>query len=248
MRADFEKMKLFMSEEGWKYEKTFGDYEKIGGLGIYMGMMPVFQDWWFHYRQGGFEQVFMDFMMEEAFMEEVHEFWLNWALTNVQAMVNAKADVIMLGGSSASMSVSSPDIFRKYELPFVQKAAQICRKGNVPSHLHVCGKSWQVLEMVAEESDLDSIEPLEEPPTGNVDMAEAKRRYGRKLCLKGNINTTEFMLRATTQQVEDKCKKLIDDAAYDGGFILSTGDQCGRDTPDANLFKMVEVAKTYGRY
>jgi len=31
-------------------------------------------------------------------------------------------------------------------------------------------------------------------------------------------------------------------------IILSTGDQCGRDTPDENLFAMVETARTYGRY
>ncbi len=56
------------------------------------------------------------------------------------------------------------------------------------------------------------------------------------------------MLRATPQEVEEKCKRAIDAAADGGGFILSTGDQCGRDTPDANLFKMVEVAKSYGKY
>ncbi len=33
-----------------------------------------------------------------------------------------------------------------------------------------------------------------------------------------------------------------------GRFILSTGDQCGRDTPDENLMAMVETARTYGRY
>ena len=33
-----------------------------------------------------------------------------------------------------------------------------------------------------------------------------------------------------------------------GGFILSTGDQCGRDTPEANIFKLVEVCEKYGRY
>jgi len=30
--------------------------------------------------------------------------------------------------------------------------------------------------------------------------------------------------------------------------ILSTGDQCGRDTPDENLAAMIETARTYGRY
>ena len=56
------------------------------------------------------------------------------------------------------------------------------------------------------------------------------------------------MLNATPAEVEEKCKRLIDAAAGGGGFVLSTGDQCGRDTPHANLFKMVEVAKTYGKY
>ncbi len=40
----------------------------------------------------------------------------------------------------------------------------------------------------------------------------------------------------------------MDGCAVGGGFVLSTGDQCGRDTPDANLFKLVEVARMYGRY
>jgi len=248
LESDFKKMTYYMGNRKWKWEKNYNDRDRIGNLGIYMGMIPVFQDWWFNYRQGGFEQCFMDFMLQPAFMDEVHEFWMEWALDNVRAMVEAKPDVIMLGGSSASLSVSSPDIFRRYELPFIQQAAQICKKAGIPSHLHVCGKSWQLLEIVAEETEVDSMEPLEEPPTGNVDMAEAKRRYGKRICLKGNINTTEFMLRATPEEVEEKCKYLIDVAAPDGGFILSTGDQCGRDTPDANLFKMVEVAKTYGKY
>ena len=248
LKTDFAKMKRVMGEDKWKYEHEFSDYDRIGDLGVYLGMIPVFQDWWFHIREGGFEQCFMDFMYEPDFMDQVHDYWMNWALTNVRAMVAARPDVIMLGGSSASLSVSSPTIFRKYELPFIQQASAICRQGGVISHFHVCGRSLELAEIVCAESDLASMEPLEEPPGGNVDLKELKKRYGKKICLKGNLNTTEFMLRATPRQVEEKCKEAIDAAADGGGFILSTGDQCGRDTPDANLFKMVEVAKTYGKY
>ena len=38
------------------------------------------------------------------------------------------------------------------------------------------------------------------------------------------------------------------DAGRGGGFILSTGDQCGRDTPYENIVAVVEAAKKYGRY
>jgi len=248
LKTDFPKIRQMMGEGDWKWEKNYRDKAVIGDMGVFLGMQPVFQDWYFHYRQGGFEQCFMDMMYEAAYMDEIFEFWLEWALANIRAMIEADADVIMLGGSSASLSVSSPTIFRKYELPFIQKASSLCKELRAISHLHICGRSWELVEIVAKETDLDSMEPLEEPPGGNVDMKEAKKRYGSKLCLKGNINTTQFMLKATPEQVEEKCKRLIDDAAEGGGFILSTGDQCGRDTPDANIFKMAEVAKMYGKY
>ena len=69
-----------------------------------------------------------------------------------------------------------------------------------------------------------------------------------KIALMGNIHTTDVMLRGTVDDVEKAAKKCIDDAAKGGGFILSTGDQCGRDTPDANIRKLVEVCEMYGRY
>jgi uroporphyrinogen decarboxylase len=248
LRKDFERMKLWMRTGNWKWETLFNDRDRIGDHGVFVGMVPVFQDWWFHYRHGGFEQCFQDFVDEPEFMDAVHEFWMDWALTYLRAMVDARPDEIMLGGSSASLSISSPSIFRKYELPFIQRASKICKDAGVISHLHICGRSWQLVEIVASETDVDVMEPMEEPPGGNVDIAEAKRRVGNKLCIKGNINTFNFMLNATPTEVEEKCKRLIDAAAPGGGFVLSTGDQCGRDTPHANLFKMVEVAKTYGKY
>ena len=56
------------------------------------------------------------------------------------------------------------------------------------------------------------------------------------------------MLNKDVNVVIKASKRAIDDAAQGGGFILSTGDQCGRDTPDENLFAMEETARTYGRY
>ncbi len=83
---------------------------------------------------------------------------------------------------------------------------------------------------------------------GDCDLADLKRRFGRRICLKGNLHTTEVMLRGTVAQVRECAKRAIDDAAEGGGFILSTGDQVPRDTPFENIEAMVEVARTYGRY
>jgi uroporphyrinogen decarboxylase len=249
LKRDWPRLRALMGEdENWRWEPTFGDQGRIGDLGVYSVSIGIPQDWWFFQRQGGYNVMFYDFVDEPAYMQEIIEFYTRYALARLRAIVAARPDEVMLGGSASSLSASSPAFFRRYDLPFIQEAARICRATGIFSHLHVCGKSRQLVDIIAQETEVDIMEPLEEPPGGNVDMAEVKQRYGDRLCLKGNINTFEFMLNATPQQVEEKAKRLIDDCAAGGGFVLSTGDQCGRDTPDANLFKLVEVAQTYGRY
>lgn len=83
---------------------------------------------------------------------------------------------------------------------------------------------------------------------GDCDLAEIKRTCGSRIALMGNLHTTDVMLKGTPDDVRAASRAAIDAAAEGGGFILSTGDQCGRDTPDENIRAMVETAKTYGVY
>lgn len=250
LRRDWPRLRAVMGEdECWQWEPEFTDHDRIGEWGVYSICIGIPQDWWFFQREGGFNQTFYDFNDEEDYMrEEVFAFYTRFALARLRAACALRPDEVMLGGSASSLSASNPSNFRKFDLPFIQAAAHLCKEYGVYSHLHVCGKSRKAVEMAAEETEIDIIEPLEEPPGGNVNIAEFKKRYGDRICLKGNINTYDFMLNATPPMVEEKAKRLIDECAAGGGFVLSTGDQCGRDTPDANLFKLVEVAKTYGQY
>ncbi|HEY8667525.1 MAG TPA: hypothetical protein VIL86_12720, partial [Tepidisphaeraceae bacterium] len=59
---------------------------------------------------------------------------------------------------------------------------------------------------------------------------------------------TQTMLFGTPELVRRRSIEAMRDAGIGGGFILSTGDQCGRETPDENLFALVEAAKTLGIY
>jgi uroporphyrinogen decarboxylase len=118
----------------------------------------------------------------------------------------------------------------------------------IPTHVHSCGPEKELVRMAVQETRLTVIDPLEVPPMGDCDLAELKRLYGDKIVLKGNLHTTEVMLMGSAEDVVKASKVAIDDAGAGGGFVLSTGDQCGRDTPDQNIRAMVETARTYGRY
>ncbi len=160
---------------------------------------------------------------------------------------NPRPDFICTGGSG-TLVTQTPEIFRELGLPIVKRITQLCKENGIPSHVHSCGPEAQLVKIMYEETDLTVIDPLEIPPMGNCNLRELKKLYGDKLVLKGNIHTTNVMLFGTPDDVRDACKRAIDDAAEGGRFILSTGDQCGRDTPFENLYAMIETARTYGKY
>ena len=158
-----------------------------------------------------------------------------------------RPDFILTGGSGM-LVFNTPDIVRELTLPGIQEITRLCKEAGIPSQIHCCGPERELVEMTALETDLSSINPLEIPPMGNCDLAEITRRFGHKLGLMGNLHTTDVMLRGSVKDVRRESLKAIRAAGEGGGFILSTGDQCGRDTPDANIREMVNVAKEFGVY
>jgi uroporphyrinogen decarboxylase len=179
--------------------------------------------------------------------------WRDQMMRNVTAQMEKiaalddKPDFLFCGGSG-SLIWQSPTTFRELALPLLKHVTQLAYDLGIPTHVHSCGPEKELVKMAAEETRLTVIDPLEIPPMGDCDLAELKRRFGDQIVLKGNLHTSEVMLRGSAADVVAAAKKAIDDAGKGGGFILSTGDQCGRDTPDENLHAMVETARTYGKY
>ena len=136
----------------------------------------------------------------------------------------------------------------KYPIPALKKMSQMCRDAGVPTMLHSCGKSRLLVDMFAEHTCVNLINPLEIAPMGDVDLAEVKRARGHQITLMGNLHTTSVMLHGTPQTVRAATIQALRDAGSGGGFILSSGDQCPRDTPEENLFTMVQTAREFGVY
>lgn len=246
---DFPKVKEMLSPITGCDSSLFERYRRLcGERGIfcatvgYPGM---------HYWSGMVEGGLSAAVYAQADHEEIFDEWAflhdRYVSSQMEIYLGLRPDVILLG-ASGTVTLSSPELVRRYCLPTIKKLTAMARQAGVPTMLHSCGKTAALLPMLADETDLDCINPLEEPPMGDVHLRDVKERYGGRLSLMGNLNTTSVMLFGEPADVEEAARRAIDDAGRDGGFILSTGDQCGRDTPDQNIFKLVETARTYGRY
>jgi uroporphyrinogen decarboxylase len=169
------------------------------------------------------------------------------AFAKAAVRVHPKPDMIQTG-TSGWLTFQTPEMFEAISFKNLRDVTAVAKAAGIPTQVHCCGREAYLVEVAATRTDLSCIEPLEIPPMGDCDLADLKRRFGRRICLKGNLHTTDVMLRGTAAQVREAAKRAIDDAAEGGGFILSTGDQVPRDTPFANIEAMVDVARTYGRY
>jgi uroporphyrinogen-III decarboxylase len=97
------------------------------------------------------------------------------------------------------------------------------------------------------------LEIIQDVPRGKTvwqfdytDMARAKEVLGETACIVGNVPVS-LLSTGTPDEVKDYCKKLIDDAGKDGGFILSSGGIIDKAAPE-NVRTMIEFSKEYGVY
>jgi len=224
-----------------KIQRYMGD---AGVVGLCVLLPTLLTQW----RQP-VEAAFYDYYDHHDLLASFIERWTEHLIKIGRAIIeqDIRPDFVFFP-NSGMITMQSVEIMKEFTAPALKVLTRMFKEAGIVTSLHCCGKERALVELAAKETDLDCIDPLEVPPMGDCNLREIKEKFGKKLALKGNLHTTEVMLQMDSAGVEREAKKCLDDAMEGGGFILSTGDQCGRDTPEENIFKLVEVCEKFGVY
>ncbi len=110
-----------------------------------------------------------------------------------------------------------------------------------------------MVTLFAEGKYNNRLEQVRDVPPGWVvwhfdqtDMVRAKKALGETCCLAGNVPTS-LMCTGTPEQVKEHCRKLIENCAPGGGYLL-TGGASATDVKAKNLHAMFEAAVEFGKY
>ncbi|HEX9116368.1 MAG TPA: uroporphyrinogen decarboxylase family protein [Anaerolineae bacterium] len=119
----------------------------------------------------------------------------------------------------------------------------LVNEGVVP-FMFVEGGYNQRLEVIAQDPEI---------PAGSTiwifdktDMNEVKKRFGGWACFGGNVPASTLMA-GTPADVEAYVRKLIDEVAGDGGYIMSTGAVVDHVKPE-NMHALIDTCRKYGKY
>lgn len=186
----------------------------------------------------GSDQAMVDLVDDPEFVHAVMERATAMSIEVGKAMIKAGVHGIYIGDAWASASIISPRYYERYCLPYHARAAEAFHQLGAKVYLHICGHSSPILEMMAD-TGVDAIEPLDLMDTAL--LADAKRRVGDKVCLKGGVSTS-LLLGGSPDEVYQASVDAIE-ACGPTGYILGSGDDIPRDTPLANVDAMLRAAQ-----
>ena len=138
----------------------------------------------------------------------------------------------------------SPAQFGEFVTPFLAKQIKGFRDLGFYTIKHTDGNIMPILDQLVQAGPhaLHSLDPQ-----GGVDLAEVKRRYGREICLIGNVNCG-LMDSGTDDQVRESARQALCQGMPGGGYIFSTSN-CVYTGMRLSRYEMIlEVWKNEGIY
>ena len=163
----------------------------------------------------------------------------------INAIIDTGVHAIMLDTLFASASIMSKEMWLEMEGVFVKELADICHERGVMVMIHNCGQG------IYFDVQIETMNPVAisfmHPPDDCKGFVECKEKYGNKLTLIGCVPPV-MAVTASDEEWDNYCKEQIDAMAKGGGFMLATGCEYPANAPLGHAQRMIDVAKSYGRY
>ena len=140
------------------------------------------------------------------------------------SLAGAHYDLIEHGGGDASSTVISPRIFDEFVAPYDSKVVASARAAGQRVVYHTCGGMMPILERLVG-LGTNALETFTPPAMGgDMNLAEAKRRIGDRVCFIGGFDQNRFFTTASPEETRAEVRRCFEAAGQGGGLILSPSD------------------------
>lgn len=191
----------------------------------------------------GFEAFSEALYNNPALVEKVLDRYCEWNALVVERLNLVGLDFIISYNNIAFNSgpLFSPQVLQSIFLPRLSKVSEACR---LPWVFHSDGNIEPIMDDLLSlgMSGIHPIDPL------SMDLAKIKIKYGKKVCLWGNVDLSRVLTRGSAADVEEEVKRCIRDAGHEGGYILGSANCLPDYVKTENVLALTKAVKKYGAY
>ena len=138
----------------------------------------------------------------------------------------------------------SPKYLRKYVFPWYKKMGKICRERGIGFIFHSDGDCTEVMDDLID-CGFHGFNPIQ-PNAMNI--VEVKKKWGKKLCLIGNLNLDSTLTLGTPEDVRAEVYERIRTIAPGGGYMVSSSNSITDYVPVANMRALLDATYEFGQY
>jgi len=180
----------------------------------------------------GLDRGLMDLVLEPDLVRELMAFILPHEIAFAKAQAKAGADIIGIGDAAASLV--NREQYVEFILPCEKLLIQAIREMGASVKLHICGNITHLLSDIATlNADMVDIDWM-------VDLREARKILGPKVCLCGNFDPVRILLQSTPGIIRAACLACIREAGFP--FVLAPGCEV---PPDTSVEKFAVICDHY---
>ncbi len=163
----------------------------------------------------------------------------------VAAICETGVDGVMFDTLFASGSIMSKDMWMEMEGEPMREIAEVVRAHGCQMMVHNCGQKpyFDVQIEMMQPSAFSFLYP----PADCDSFAECKEKYGKDMLLIGCVTPANAVI-GTDEEWDQQCRDQIDAMAKGGGFMLATGCEYPANASFDRAQRMIDIAKTYGKY
>jgi len=172
----------------------------------------------------GTEQMILATYDDPGWVHELLDILFRRKKAFVESLRGARYDLIELGGGTASSTVISPKIFDRFVAPYDAPLIALLHQTGMRVVYHTCGGMMPLLERIADMQP-DAMETFTPRGMGaDVDLAEAKRRIGDRVCMIGGFDQFHYLLGCTSEETRAEVRRCFQAAGRNGSYILCPSD------------------------
>jgi len=194
------------------------------------------------YLSMGMDRFFINLLENRPLVEKLLDLYFDWTSRMVERASQMGFDFFFTTDDFAFKTglFFSPVLFRELMVPRYQR---LLKKATIPWALHSDGNIEPVLDTLLD-LGVTATHPNE---VGAVDIRVIKKRYGKRLCVLGNVDLV-LLGNGTPEQVDEEVRALIRDLGPGGGYIISSGNSLASYLKPECVRAMSQAIGKYGPY
>jgi len=226
---------------------VFADLQKRYGERIYLlGSLSCAGLWEGSSGDMGLTALSVALHRNPDFVRRMAKYYETIWLATIHATADAGMPALVYEDDMAYKSgpMVSPRVLDEFFGPSLRRITEEAHKCGLKIIIHCCGNVNQLLDLFVDWG-FDGAQALE--PTAHMDLADVKKRVGKRMCIFGNLDISHVMSHGTREEVDGAVKSAIQAAAQDGGFIMGKTNS-NYAVKVKNTRWMIEYTHRYGVY